>query len=123
MFERLPQKLLCRPSERAHRLRSATLRSGRASSLAEDFEINTVDYELGDRIVFSLYDHDIAKSDNFLGKHELSCAEWGYPGGPDACACDVASSIDSSGHGPFAEQGTTPDVRRMCVCVCVCQVC
>lgn len=60
-----------------------------------DFEINTVDYELGDRIVFSLYDHDIAKSDNFLGKHELSCAEWGYPGGfaGELCLADRHAKV------------------------------
>lgn len=43
-----------------------------------DFEINTVEYELGDRIIFSVYYHELGVSDDFVGKHELSCAEWGH---------------------------------------------
>lgn len=45
-----------------------------------NFEVSTDQYRLGGRIIFSVYDHDML-SDDFLGMQELSCTEWGYPGG------------------------------------------
>lgn len=46
-----------------------------------NFSIETTEYELGDWIEFSVYDHDIASKDDLLGKYSMSCAEWGYPAG------------------------------------------
>mmetsp|Transcript_123309 Transcript_123309/g.356325 ORF Transcript_123309/g.356325 Transcript_123309/m.356325 type:complete len:217 (+) Transcript_123309:47-697(+) len=46
-----------------------------------NFEFETREYNLGDRMFLSVYDHDRMSADDFLGSCNLSCAEWGYPGG------------------------------------------
>jgi len=44
-----------------------------------DFVVETTAYELGDRLLFSVYDHDRIGKNDLLGRHNMSCADWGYP--------------------------------------------
>eukprot|EP00406_Dinophysis_acuminata_P009095 CAMPEP_0179220706 /NCGR_PEP_ID=MMETSP0797-20121207/5779_1 /TAXON_ID=47934 /ORGANISM="Dinophysis acuminata, Strain DAEP01" /LENGTH=168 /DNA_ID=CAMNT_0020927397 /DNA_START=55 /DNA_END=561 /DNA_ORIENTATION=- len=41
------------------------------------------DYELGDVLEFTIWDKDTYSEDDFLGRTDLSCAQWGHPDGFD----------------------------------------
>mmetsp|Transcript_56214 Transcript_56214/g.162950 ORF Transcript_56214/g.162950 Transcript_56214/m.162950 type:complete len:221 (+) Transcript_56214:34-696(+) len=79
-----------------------------------DFEIMTRDYRLGDRIYFTVKDRDMASNDDVLGKHCMSCADWGYPLGfkGDVPLIDPRRHATATSAQLSVELGPLPPSRR-----------